>query len=77
MKMFELRGDMLDSRVSGKLWRLECRLVGPMFLFQGVRVLAQKKPHHTDSPRTAWGWGGVIGRLLDDAFIISCHWGKT
>lgn len=47
-----------ESQVSGKLWGLECRLVGSVFLLQGVRVQAQQKFHHPAIPRAGWGGGG-------------------
>lgn len=65
-----------ESQVSGKLWGLECRLVGSVFLLQGVRVQAQQKFHHPAIPRAGWGGGGVIGRRSDNVFFILCYCGK-
>lgn len=79
VRMFEQRSRHAyksESQVSGKLWGLECRLVGSVFLLQGVRVQAQQKFHHPAIPRAGWGGGGVIGRQSDNVFFILCHCGK-
>lgn len=60
-----------ESQVSGKLWGLECRLIGSVFLLQGVRVQAQQKFHHPAIPRAGWG-----GRQVDNVFFILCSCGK-
>lgn len=76
--MFQRRGHeyKLESQVNGTPWGLECRLVGPVFLLQGVRVWTQQKLYHPAIPRVGWGGGGVIGRQLDDVLFILCHGGK-